>query len=352
MRRAPSIIFLACVAAGALAPGSPALHSALAQEAGAADREYVLETHILGYRGVGGDIDGVRNPVLRARQGETVRIVLVNVEPLAHDLALETLQAQTKIILDVGERTDLLFAAEANDVYYCTIPGHRAAGMEGRFEIIRETEGVAGTASDAGDGAAARTPLLNELPPPGSIPLPPLKPPPHAGLQATGNPASTNLTGLLEHRNEHIRARAVQLLAESGNVPENVLNAFARAAREDSSLLVRMYLAEATRRIEPERRWDILEGLHAHAADAADHTLPILIWRATDAALSADADRALTLALNSKWPHALSYTVQRIAEEGSQDALRALTGRLTQATADQRTILLNGIHQIVQPTDP
>ena len=335
---------------GLLAILPPALRPALAQEAAEADREYILETNILGYWGVGGDIDGVRNPVLRAEKGETVRIVIVNIEPLVHDLALETLQIKTKEIFEIGEQTDLTFIAVEDDIYYCTIPGHRAAGMEGRFEIIREA-GVADAAPDANGNNedATRVPLLSELPPPGSIPLPPLELPPHTGLQATGSPTNAELTGLLEHRNEHIRARAVQLLAEDGNAPEHVLNAFARIAREDTSALVRTYLAETLQRIAPEDRWRVLEGLHSHEEDAVNHVLSVLVWHATEPAVQVDMDRALTMALVSELPNVLSFTVQRIAAERSQEALRVLSGRLPEANAEARKTLLYGINQIVKP---
>ena len=337
---------------GLLAILLPALRPALAQEAAEANREYILETNILGYWGVGGDIDGVRNPVLRAEKGEIVRIVIVNIEPLIHDLALETLQIKTKEILDIGEQTDLAFTAVEDDIYYCTIPGHRAAGMEGRFEIIREA-GVAdaGPAPEANgdDGNTTRAPLLSELPPPGNIPLPPLELPSHAGLQTTGSLTSTELTDFLDHRNEHIRARAVQLLAKDGNAPENVLNAFARMAREDTSALVRTYLAKTLQRIAPEDRWRVLEGLHSHAEDAMNHVLSILVWHATEPAVPADMDRALTLALVSELPNVLSFTVQHIAAERSQEALRVLSGRLPEANAEARKTLLYGINRIVKP---
>ena len=335
---------------GLLAILLPGLRPALAQETANADHEYVLETNILGYWGVGGDIDGVRNPVLRAEKGETVRIVIVNIEPLVHDLALETLQIKTKEIFEIGEQTDLTFIAVEDDIYYCTIPGHRAAGMEGRFEIIREA-GVADAAPDANGNNedATRVPLLSELPPAGSIPLPPLELPPHAGLQATGSPTNAELTGLLEHRNEHIRARAVQLLAEDGNAPEHVLNAFARIAREDTSALVRTYLAETLQRIAPEDRWRVLEGLHSHAEDAVNHVLSVLVWHATEPAVQVDMDRALTMALVSELPNVLSFTVQRIAAERSQEALRILSGRLPEANAEARKTILDGINQITKP---
>ena len=57
---------------------------------------------MLGYRGVGGEIDGVRNPTLWARTGETVRITIVNGELMVHDIALEKLDVKSPQILDKG----------------------------------------------------------------------------------------------------------------------------------------------------------------------------------------------------------------------------------------------------------
>jgi putative membrane-bound dehydrogenase-like protein len=108
---------------------------AQAQSVAAVDREYTLEASMLGFRGVGGEIAGVRNPVLRAEPGETVRITIVGVEVLPHDLKLEKLGAKTTEVVDVGDRASLTFTASEDDVYFCTIPGHRAAGMEGRIEV-------------------------------------------------------------------------------------------------------------------------------------------------------------------------------------------------------------------------
>ena len=60
------------------------------------DREYTLESTMLGYRGVGGEIDGIRNPTLWALTGETVRITIVNGELMVHDIALEKLERQER----------------------------------------------------------------------------------------------------------------------------------------------------------------------------------------------------------------------------------------------------------------
>lgn len=104
----------------------------------AIDREYTLEATMLGYKGVGGDIDGVRNPALWARAGETVRITIVNGEMMVHDVSLEKHNVRTSQILDKGATSSVTFKAKESDAYFCSVPGHRAAGMEGRFEVAEQ----------------------------------------------------------------------------------------------------------------------------------------------------------------------------------------------------------------------
>lgn len=99
------------------------------------DRDYLLETTILGYRGVGGEIDGVRNPTLWARTGETVRITIVNAELMVHDIVIEKLDVRSAQILDKGAKTSITFKATQSDTYFCSLPGHRVAGMEGRIDV-------------------------------------------------------------------------------------------------------------------------------------------------------------------------------------------------------------------------
>lgn len=115
------------------------------------DREYTLESTMLGYRGVGGEIDGVRNPTLWARNGETVRITIVNGELMVHDVSLEKHNVRSAQILEKGATSSVTFKANDSDVYFCSLPGHRAAGMEGRLEVSEQrpvqSPGVAPTAN-------------------------------------------------------------------------------------------------------------------------------------------------------------------------------------------------------------
>ena len=131
------VLFILLVIFSASSGGTVSTQTPAAKPA-AIDREYTLELSMLGYRGIGGDIDGVRNPTLWARTGETVRITIVNAELMVHDIALEGLNLKSPQILDKSARTNITFTATKSDIYYCSVPGHRLAGMEGRIEVSDE----------------------------------------------------------------------------------------------------------------------------------------------------------------------------------------------------------------------
>jgi putative membrane-bound dehydrogenase-like protein len=99
------------------------------------DREYTLESTMLGYIGQ----DGKRNPTLKVSKGELVRIKVVNGELMTHDIAIEKAGVKSKTLVEKGDTSSVVFRADKNDVYFCSIPGHRAAGMVGKIEV---TEGA------------------------------------------------------------------------------------------------------------------------------------------------------------------------------------------------------------------
>ncbi len=122
---AATVFFSGC--GGSAAPEPPA---------GTADRTYRLEAFMIGYFGQGGEIDGRKNPVLHAHAGETVEIIMINGERMVHDVALRRHRARSEIIVEKGAVTRVVFVAQFNDTYYCTIPGHLEAGMAGEFVVI------------------------------------------------------------------------------------------------------------------------------------------------------------------------------------------------------------------------
>ncbi len=98
---------------------------------------YELRGFLDGYVGVGGSIDGVRNPDLTADVGDEVTVILTNGQVLGHDLFIEGYGVGTDLLVGVGTRDTITFVAsqEGTFVYHCTVEGHQAAGMEGRLIV-------------------------------------------------------------------------------------------------------------------------------------------------------------------------------------------------------------------------
>ena len=98
------------------------------------DQAFTLETSMLGYFAK----NGTRNPKLRVKKGNRIRITIINTELMTHDIALEKLGIKSKPILEKGSQSSITFVAEKSDTYYCTVPGHRAAGMVGKLEVVED----------------------------------------------------------------------------------------------------------------------------------------------------------------------------------------------------------------------
>jgi nitrite reductase (NO-forming) len=89
--------------------------------------------------GVGGTIDGQINPVLSAAEGQIVQVTLINGEGAEHDIVFEDQgpAGTSPHVFGKGASTNIAFvASKAGDyAYYCSLPGHRLAGMEGQFLV-------------------------------------------------------------------------------------------------------------------------------------------------------------------------------------------------------------------------
>lgn len=88
--------------------------------------------------GVGGDIDGQVNPRLTAHEGETVQINLINGEGAEHDVVIDGYGARSERVLRPGASTTFAFITDrAGEFdYFCSVPGHREAGMAGRLQVL------------------------------------------------------------------------------------------------------------------------------------------------------------------------------------------------------------------------
>lgn len=137
----------AAPAANAAIP-APAAHHAPAPQAASrpvtaylSDAKYTLRSGIADGRmvflGIGGTIDGKVNPILTAVEGQVVQVTLINGEGTEHDIVFPDQDARSPRVISKGASTSIVFrAGKAGDfLYYCDVPGHRLAGMEGQFLV-------------------------------------------------------------------------------------------------------------------------------------------------------------------------------------------------------------------------
>ena len=130
-------------------PGTMPNADVITEAASEATLRFVLESGLAEGRmvfiGRSPGIEGSINPTLRARPGEVVEITLISGEGAEHDVAIQELGVASARVQGKGASITVTFRAEKSGdfAYYCTVPGHRAAGMEGRF-VVGEGGGTAG----------------------------------------------------------------------------------------------------------------------------------------------------------------------------------------------------------------
>ena len=107
-------------------------------------------------------------------------------------------------------------------------------------------------------------------------------------LNAIGGLDDGALLGLLDDPSEQVRSWAVRLLLDGAKAPTAALPKFAAMAKADPSPLVRLSLASALQRLDLGDRWPIAEALAAHAEDARDASLPLMLWYGVEPLVTAD----------------------------------------------------------------
>ena len=131
-------------------------------------------------------------------------------------------------------------------------------------------------------------------------------------LHGMGGATEEFLLDQLQSKEEYIRGWAAQLLLEDRKAGPAVVKALVRLAKDDPSSAVRLYVAAAAQRVAPAERWEIVEALAAHAEDAADHNLPLMVWYATEPLVMTDTARAAKLMAISKLPRLREFITRRM----------------------------------------
>jgi putative membrane-bound dehydrogenase-like protein len=147
-------------------------------------------------------------------------------------------------------------------------------------------------------------------------------------LHVTGGVPENQLEEVLNDKDEHVRAWAIQLLCEDRSPSKEARVKFIRMAREDPSPVVRLYLASALQRLDPADRWPIVGELAMHGEDAGDHNLPKMIWFGLEPLVAENPRRALDLAAQSRIPMFAQFTARRAVDADATEALIASIGKL------------------------
>jgi len=126
--------------------------------------EYSLESGLMDgkmvFMGKGGDIDGKANPALKANVGDKVKIILTSGDGSEHDIVVDEFKAKSERVSSSVPSVVLEFLANAEGTfaYYCSLPGHRQAGMEGKLVvgtgIQSASSGAAGSGNQVSSGSA------------------------------------------------------------------------------------------------------------------------------------------------------------------------------------------------------
>jgi len=148
---------------------------------------------------------------------------------------------------------------------------------------------------------------------------------------------------------EFVRGWTVTCACEQGQPAEAVLARMVEMAAKDESPSVRLRISSAAQKLPPERRWDLLSALAAHAEDDEDHNLPLMNWYAAEPAVAADPVRGVALLKGKRQGALLEYVPRRVtalAVEGSDKAaaaMAALAGFLAESDSTVKADVTRGM---------
>jgi nitrite reductase (NO-forming) len=135
--------------------------------------EYSLMTTMMdgqmAFVGVGGGIDGVKDPTLSANVGDTVKITVTAGDGVEHDVAFPDFNAKSEHVAGQGTSSTFQFVADKPGTfqYNCLLAGHKEAGMIGTFIVTGSAASSAATSAPAAavnSSAVASAPMVMNSP--------------------------------------------------------------------------------------------------------------------------------------------------------------------------------------------
>ena len=179
-------------------------------------------------------------------------------------------------------------------------------------------------------------------------------------INECGKASESYPRSLLNQEAQALRACGIRLLTDrlpldtaSGKRPfgpdpglsSEILDLFVNMAKTDSSAYVRLWLASTLQRLPVSQRLALATPLVAHAEDANDHNLPLLIWYGLIPVADTDPSGLAQLAENCQLPTTRKLIARRLAEDLSKNPkpIGLLVGRAGKAEDAYRTDILQGM---------
>ena len=160
-------------------------------------------------------------------------------------------------------------------------------------------------------------------------------------LHCVGGTSSPYLVNLTAVGDEHVRAWAVRLLAEQPELSSEAKARLTEMAANDSSGLVRLYIASALNRFAFESDYEIFKSLLSHESDRSDRTQPHLIWHRLEPHVIPNWEQAIQLILDSKIPIVRESIARRIVAE--IDSRPEMTSKLAQLLNSGRPEIVSDV---------
>ena len=148
MRAAAAVAAMMLLGPAGFAQPKTPTHAGM-QVHGRADVSFTRKTGIadgkMVFIGRGGTIDGKVNPDLIVHEGEQVEVTLINGEGAEHDIVFPEFRATSPHVIGRGASVTISFHVRSagSFEYFCDLPGHRDAGMEGHIKVELPTAGAA-----------------------------------------------------------------------------------------------------------------------------------------------------------------------------------------------------------------
>jgi len=162
-------------------------------------------------------------------------------------------------------------------------------------------------------------------------------------LHAIGELPQAFALAQLQHPQESVRAWAIRSLSDRWPlddcygpvktvpaVDEKIKRRLVEQARSDSSALVRLTLASTLQRLPLVDRAELAIALAAHAGDAEDHNLPLMLWYGLMPLGDSHPLELAEVGARCQWPLTRQLIARRLSERIGDDAapLEALIGKV------------------------